>query len=194
MESILWPLLLLLAAIGFIILEMFIPSGGILSVLALAAVIASVVTAFTNGGMGTGIAFLALSAVVVPTVIALAIRWWPKTPMGRLIINEPPKNEDEFLPNDEESLRLRELVGKQGISKSVMLPAGVIIVDNRRYNALTEGMPVDEGQVVEVTRVEGSRILVRPADQIKTEQEPSDDILSQPAEKFGLDSLDDPLA
>ena len=39
--------------------------------------------------------------------------------------------------------------------------------------------------------VRGNRVLVRPADD---EPPPSDDVLSQPIESLGLDSLEDPLA
>lgn len=190
MHPLLWPILILALGIGLIVLEMLIPSGGILSFMAAVAIIASVVVAFFNGGPTVGTLFLMVNAILVPAFIVGAVRVWPYTPMGRSIIRTPPQSDDEFLPDDD---HLKLLIGQHGRAKTVMLPAGAIIINNRAFDAVSSGMPIEEGQIVEVIKVAGSRIVVRPYDGEENFDDPADgdDILSQPFEKFGLD---DPLA
>ncbi len=101
MEMFIWPTLLLLLGVAVIFLEIFIPSGGILSVLAACAIIASIVVAFSEGFL-VGTLMLLVATVLVPVVIALAIRSWPHTPLGRLILIKRPESESEVLPDTEE--------------------------------------------------------------------------------------------
>ena len=190
MSVLFWPLFLLILAIVFVFLELFLPSGGALSFLAAIASIASIVVAFMNGGPVLGTAWLAVSGVALPMAIAVALRWWPHTPFGRRIFNLPVISEE-----DERSVRWKSLVGQHGTAKSVMLPAGDIVVGGRTYDAVSEGMPIEAGQSVEITRVDGNRIVVRPSTESAVrEEKTSDDILSRPLDSLGLDALDEPLS
>jgi hypothetical protein len=79
------------------------------------------------------------------------------------------------------------------VAKSVMMPSGAVLVEGQTIDALSEGIGIEAGQRVKVIEVRGTRVLVRPTDE--TEPPPaSDDVLSQPIESLGLDSLEDPLA
>ena len=49
MDALLWSILLLLLGLALIALEVFVPSGGVLGVLAALALIASIVVAFSGG-------------------------------------------------------------------------------------------------------------------------------------------------
>jgi len=57
-----------------------------------------------------------------------------------------------------------ELIGHSGTAYSYLRPAGVALVDGRRIDVLTEGEFVTAGTAVRVTRIEGSRIFVKPID------------------------------
>ncbi len=84
------------------------------------------------------------------------------------------------------------MVGKIGVAKTLMMPSGAVLVDGQTIDALSEGMPIEAGQRIQVIEVHGSRVVVRPADE--SDSTASDDVLSQPIESLGLDSLEDPLA
>ena len=73
-----------------------------------------------------------------------------------------------------------------------MLPSGAVVIDGRTIDALSEGTPIEAGQRVRVIEVRGNRVVVRLAE--GEQGPPSDDVLSQPIETLGLDSLEDPLA
>jgi membrane-bound serine protease (ClpP class) len=190
MDPLAWSVLLLLAGVLLVMIEVFIPSGGMLGFLSIASLMAGIIMAFYHRGPAVGFLFLALTSIIVPVALVFAFRWWPKTPMGRRVLLQVPTS-DEVLPDSPERRSLRQLVGKVGVAKSLMLPSGAVIVDGHTIDALSEGVPIEAGQRVRILEVRGNRVLVRADD---NPAESTDDVLSQPIESLGLDSLEDPLA
>lgn len=54
-----------------------------------------------------------------------------------------------------------ELVGKEGVTLTPLMPSGTVIIDGRHVDVVTEGEPVEKEQPVRVVEVEGMRIVVR---------------------------------
>lgn len=192
MDPLVWSIILLALAIAFIFLEMLIPSGGILGVLAGASAIASVAIAFTRG-VGAGTTMLVVALVVMPAMIAIAIRWWPDTPIGRLVMLQRPEA-DDVLPDTPEYRDIKMMIGSRGTAKSKMLPSGSILIGQKTYDAVSDGVAIDPGQAVIVTAIRNNRIVVRPDDSITTATYADDDMLSQPIDSLGIEQSDDPLA
>ena len=190
MDPLVWSALLLLLGLTLVVLEVFVPSGGMLGFLSIGALTASIILAFYHRGAATGCLFLAITAAAVPTMLAFAFRWWPKTPMGRRLLLEVPTSE-QVLPDSPQRRSLRQLQGKVGVAKTVMLPSGAVLIDGHTIDALSQGPPIEAGQRVRVIEVHGNRVVVRAADDAPLS---TDDVLSQPIESLGLDALDDPLA
>ncbi len=194
MEAFFWPFVLLLVGLLLIFLEVFIPSGGILSVLAAAAVVASVAVAFSEGTMA-GALMLVGATLLVPVVVAMAIRWWPHTPIGRLILIKRPESEDEVLPDTEEYHLRDRMIGKVGVAKTHLLPSGDVKIDERVYDAVSIGTAIDKGQKVKVVDVNTQRLVVRLLTNAEgAQEETADDVLSTPLDSLGIDPFEDPLA
>ena len=185
-----WAVVLLVVGCGILVLEIFIPSGGLLSFLAFVALVASLIVAF-NQSVTTGLSFMAVSVLAVPLAIGIAFKLWPKTPMGKAILGELP-TEEETRPDDPR----RELVGRVGVAQSLMLPSGAVLIDGKLIDAVSQGIAIDPGQPVVVVEVKANRVMVRPAsaDETQSAAVAPDDVLSRPIEEFGFDSLEDPLA
>ena len=66
-DALFWPMLLLLIGLAFVVMEVFVPSGGVITVLAILAVLASIVVAFFNG-TGAGVIMMCTTLAVVPAV------------------------------------------------------------------------------------------------------------------------------
>jgi len=190
-DALLWSILLLAAGLGLIALELFVPSGGVLGILAALAIIASIAVAF-NGGWVTGVVMVVATMLILPVALAAAIHYWPRTPIGRMILLETPQSEEEVLPDTPEHQRLKDLIGRRGVAKTKMLPSGAVVIDGRVYDAIGEGMAVDPGQAVRVTAVRTNRIVVVPDDSPCELLADSADVLAQPARNLGLESLDQP--
>jgi membrane-bound serine protease (ClpP class) len=78
------------------------------------------------------------------------------------------------MPDDPDKERLKSLVGRLGRAKSKMLLSGVIIVDGRTVDAVSESMPIEVGQIVRVVQVRGHGVVVRPADDEQPAEQPTD--------------------
>jgi membrane-bound ClpP family serine protease len=190
MDPLVWAALLLLVGLILLVGEVFVPSGGVLGVLSVLSLGAGIVMAFYHRGIEAGVVFLTITAVVVPIALTSAFRWWPHTPMGRRLLLDVPRG-DEVLPDNPQRRALRQLVGRFGVAKNVMLPSGAIEVGGQSFDAISEGMPIEAGQRVRVIEVRGNRVVVRPADDAPSDP---DDMLSRPIESLGIDGLDEPLA
>lgn len=196
MNGITQSLGLLLLAIVLLLLELFIPSGGLITVFAAAALIASMAAAFSHS-VAFGTLHVIVTAVLVPTVVALMIRWWPHSAIGRLVLNIPPEG-DARLSDAGTDITLGTLIGRVGTAKTKMLPSGAIRIDGRNYDAVTRGVAIEKGQYIEVVEVTGTRIVVVPVDEQRAraavqEQTATPSTLSQPTEELIPDPFDDPL-
>jgi len=186
-------MLLMATGLALVILEVFVPSGGMLGLLSAMALTGSIVLAFYNRGVEVGLVFLLIAAIGAPAVLIGAFRWWPYTPMGRRILLQIPTQE-EVMPDTPRRRALRQMVGKVGVAKTLMLPSGAVVIEGTTVDALSEGMPIEAGQKVLVVEVRGNVVLVRPYEgQVPSKAQQPDDVLSQPIESLGLDPLD-PLA
>ena len=91
MSPLFWITGLLLVGLFVMILEVFIPSGGLLGFVSIAAIVAAIATAFVEQGIGSGFLVLAITAVAIPATLAIAFHLFPSTPLGRRIMPSPPE-------------------------------------------------------------------------------------------------------
>jgi len=195
MEPWVWSVLLMILGLLLVFLEIFLPSGGILGFLSIASIVASIGMAFYHypDRPWVGGSLLVSSLIGLPVCAALALKWFPDTPIGRRFLLRVPKEED-VLPDSEERRAIKALIDKIGKAKSPMLPSGAVEIEGFTIDAVSEGMPIDAGQSVRVVEVHGNLVVVRPTDE---EPAPSpqgtDDVLSQPIERLGIEDLEDPL-
>jgi membrane-bound ClpP family serine protease len=183
-----WSITLMLIGCSLIVMEVFIPSGGIIGILAAISFIGSIVIAFQRGP-GTGFAMTLSAVCAVPVLLGLAFKIWPKTPMGKAFLGELP-SEAEVTPEDPR----RALIGRVGVARSKMLPSGAVEIDGQMVDAVSQGQAIEPGTYVVVSEVRANRVVVRPAgkDQRPGQVNPND-LLSRSIEELGIESLDDPL-
>lgn len=185
MEPWAWAVLLLLLGLGLATLEVFIPSGGILGFLAFVTLMGAIFMAF-SAGTTTGMVVLAVTILGVPLLVVVAFQYWPNTPIGKRILLATPEA-GEVLPDDPKRQRLKKLVGRVGRAKTKMLPSGVVVVDGRAIDAVSDGMPIEPGQKVRVLEVQSNRVLVR-----SIEGEPPSETDTDPLAR-PIDALIDPF-
>jgi membrane-bound ClpP family serine protease len=162
MEYGIWPYILV--ALGFVLLvaELFIPTGGILFVLAVASLVVGVgMTFYTDP---SAFVFILIAVVVgAPVVLGTAFYYWPKTPMGKRFFLASPDG-DATLASTAVNQELELLRGHYGKTLSPLRPAGITDFNGRRVDTITEGVMIDAGQWVRCIDVQAGRVLVRPVD------------------------------
>ena len=151
-----------LAAAGVlaIILEVFVPSAGIIGIAGLGLIIASIVIAFQRLGNLIGSIYLAVVLVLVPVFIVLYFRFFPRSPVGRWLISQDRQDKEKgyssFTPE-----KYVDLIGKEGTSLTILRPVGTVRIDGQKFSAVTGGEFIEKDKPVKVVKVEGSRVVVR---------------------------------
>lgn len=165
MSLLFWALVLLLAGCVFLVLEFFIPSSGTLGVLAALSFVAAIMLAFMAGPVYGTATFVAV-LIIVPTACILAVKYWPETPIGRMMLIQRPQSPDEVLPETEAYRGMQHLVGRLGLAKSLMMPGGVVEIDHKSYDAVSDGTAIEPGTRIVVVSISTQRVVVRPDDSI----------------------------
>jgi membrane-bound ClpP family serine protease len=163
-----WALVLLGLGLIFLVLEFFIPSSGSLAVMCALSLLAAIGIGFAAGPW-TGLLILLTVCLVVPSSLVAAVNWWPETPIGRMILIQRPKSSDDVLPETPAYRTMKDLVGRRGLAKGLMLPSGVVVVEGKSYDAVSEGTPIEAGQPILVVSVSTQRLIVRPDNTIRAE-------------------------
>lgn len=154
---------LLCLALVLLVAEVFIPSGGMISILSLISLIASAICAFQawwGDDRAVWWSYVAGVVVLIPSALIGAFYALPRTPFGKRVLLEPP-TADEIAVFPEETERLEQLIGQVGRTQSVLNPSGLLLVDGERLHCETEGVMVDSGTEVRIVAVRGNRLLVR---------------------------------
>jgi membrane-bound ClpP family serine protease len=159
--------------------------------LAVAAILGAIVIGFVHS-VAAGLALTTAALVAVPVIVVAALRWWPHTPIGRRILLGVPREQD-VLPDTPRTRDLKGLVGRVGRAKSQMLLSGAVVIEGRTYDAMSESLPIEAGQMVRVVQVRGTEIVVRRADE-RPPPRPPDDPLSRPIDTVAPDPFQEPPA
>lgn len=161
MSPVVWAFLLLFSALVLLVIEMFVPSHGVIGAVAAVFVAAAIVAGFYQG-VGWGVLMLAISAVSMPIAVWAVFMYWPHTPLGQRILIKLPESPDEVLPQSYRDTK--SLVGKIGVARTKMLLSGAIEIDGKHYDAVSEDLPIEPGTEVQVVAVKMNRVIVRGLD------------------------------
>lgn len=162
MESMLaWGLLLLAAALLMIVLEVFIPSAGLISVTAGLLAVGGIVCLFMHDKVW-GFAGIVTVLLLGPLILIAGFKIMPATPFGKKLLYGESGRHEPVIP--EEALnRLDGLVGVEGEALTDLRPVGTARIEGQRLDVRSEIAFVPAGTKVRVTGVEGSTVRVRPA-------------------------------
>ena len=146
--------LILLAVEAFLL-----PGFGIAGIAGLAAVFASVILSYATSTAGLISLNIALGATIV--LAALAWRHFQESSTGRRLVLTTRLERESG--NAKQKAR-QDLVGKVGQAQTPLRPAGIVEIAGHRIDVVTEGRFVAKGTAVEVIRVQGNRVVVRPVE------------------------------
>jgi len=151
-------LLCLLMGMGLIMVEVFLPGFGLPGISGIALVGVGVVIAGVNYGAVTAVGVLLVLIAVLAVLISCVFRH----------VANGGGNSKLFLRETQElhvSEDMQVLVGKDGVAKSMLRPAGIGDFDGVRLNVVTEGGFVETGMPIRIVSVDGNRIVVRSVNQ-----------------------------
>jgi membrane-bound serine protease (ClpP class) len=106
----------------------------------------------------------AATACIVVAALGLR-RYLPQTPVFRTLMLNPPAD-DELVDLDyrEAVADFSYLVGQTGTASTNLMPAGKAEFDGLLVDVISDGLAIDRGQTVIVTKARGNRVMVRAVD------------------------------
>jgi membrane-bound serine protease (ClpP class) len=158
---------LLLVTTGVILLglELFIiPGFGVAGVGGIIALVAGLGMTLVGAGATASVIIGAFGRVAISILLALAgglamLRILPRLPFGRRLVLEAEVRAERGYTSAPESDRLQ--LGRTGTALSPLRPAGVADIDGARVDVVSDGGFIEAGVTIEVTRVDGNRVVVR---------------------------------
>ena len=174
-----WELILFVAGIGLILVEVFVTPGfGVPGILGIAAVVlglpfalidTSLLRYIPTGELPVDVVLRPLLVVVISAATALVLSIW----LGRRFLTGGSRLRKRIVLESELDPALgyvsratsRGLVGKEGVARTALRPAGKVTVEGVTYEAAGEdGMFIERGVSVTVVRDEGGVLYCRPAE------------------------------
>ncbi len=138
--------------LALVVAEFFLPSGGILMIAAVAAAGSAIFIAYSASGT-LAMVVAGTQILTVPILLSAMVRLWPKTAIGRQMLNLPSDRSPPPPPAG-------SMVGRCGTAATGLMPAGAVLIDGRRIDALSVDGPIDAGQPIRVVNDAGGRIRV----------------------------------
>src|SRR5262245_51435085 len=136
MDNMTLAYILVVVGLALLVAEVFLPSGGILAMLSVAALVVAVTLAFGEG-VYHGLTTLLVMLISIIIFAALFLNFWPKTPIGKRFFLKVP--EEDTLAHDPALKELEGLRGRFGRTISALRPSGITDFDGRRVDTISEG-------------------------------------------------------
>ena len=145
-----------LLGIVCILIEILLPTVGLLAGLGVAAMLYSVVLAL--GGDINAVYAMLISFVAAIALFALIARKLPSSKLwSKLVLRDQSTSDRGYVSTESKT----ELVGKTGVVLTELRPAGSILLEGVPVDVVSEGAFLEKGEKVRVISVNGSRIVVR---------------------------------
>ena len=146
--------------LALIVAEILFPSLGLLSVLAVACLVAGVGMAFAES-TSMGLNFLIVVAIAIPIAMVFGFKLFPRSPMGRKMVSPGLS----FEPEPGMSERDQASMGREGVVESPLRPSGIARIDGRRVDVVSRGEAIEIGTRVRVVEISGNRLVVAALDE-----------------------------
>ena len=149
--------ILYLLCAAALIAEVFVPSAGLLSLIALVCLAGGLYIFFHYSAVAGWIGVL-LAVIMIPTVLILAYKIFPETKFGKTVILSPTeRRHGDGVPDSE---ALQQLSDQAGVSITPLRPVGTCDFNGRRVQCVAESGFIEKGKSVSVVVVDGMRVVV----------------------------------
>ena len=158
--TITWAILLFLAGMTLILAEFIVP-GLICGVIGAVMVLISAAISWSLYPDHILLIVL-IYAVGIAVTIALGMYIMARTrAAGHLILSDSQQADAGYVAGESKHAN----VGDLGVVRSALRPAGTIVIDAKRVDAVANGGFITEGTAVRVIEVRGNRVVVEEAEE-----------------------------
>ena len=149
------PVVLQLAGVLIIIAEIILPSGGLLSLVAVGLFGYSLFIVFHDISTMAGTYFVLTDLIIIPALLALGLKILARSPAT---LRETLSSENGVVSQSPE---LESFMGREGKSVTDLRPGGTAIIDDKRLDVVSRGEYIEKDSNLIVVEVTGNQIIVR---------------------------------
>jgi len=154
MNNLALPIFLQLMGILVIIVEVIVPTGGILAIFSTGLIGGSLYLVFINTSSAAGYLFVVADLIVIPLSVFIGFKLLAKSPAA---LKRSLSKEDGV---QSQSPELEMYMGLEGITATDLRPSGVAVIDGKRLDVVSRGEYLEKSSNVVVIAVTGNQIIV----------------------------------
>ena len=154
MKQLILPFALQFFGIIIVIIEMVIPSGGILALMSIGMIGYSLYFVFSTVSVKLGMVFVAVDAVLIPIAVLLGIKLLAKSPAT---LNSTLSREDGV---QSQSPELDQFMGAEGVAVTDLRPSGTALLNDKRVDVVSRGEYIEKSSPIVVREITGNQIIV----------------------------------
>jgi len=149
--------LLYLICTAILVAEIFIPSHGVLSLVAFGILGFAVYETFLISGV-LGLISLSALVILIPTSVLFVVKTWHRTPIGKRICPPNPQlGEKDRMPVE----NLKAVIGQRGRTVTLLRPVGTCDFQGRRLECKAEQGVIQKDVEVEAIGLTDRTLVVR---------------------------------
>jgi membrane-bound ClpP family serine protease len=137
--------ILILVGIGLLVAEFHTPGLGLLLIFGLISLIAGFVLLFEGGPLVSQIDWWPIGLLIAFILAGVGYAVW------RIVVTY----------RRQATTGREDIIGKKGLVKEALNPEGTILFQGELWNAVSESGPIQPGEEVLITRVDGLKLLVK---------------------------------
>lgn len=152
--GLIFPLILQLAGVIVIIAEIILPSGGILTILAVGIFGFSLYKVFTSVSLSAGLVFVIADIIIIPVIVYIGLKLLAKSPFT---LTKTLAKEEGV---SSQSPELSKYPGMEGTAVTDLRPSGIAMINGQRLDVVTRGEYIEKSVSIIVQAVTGNQIIV----------------------------------
>ena len=154
--SLIFALLIIIMGFILLLMEIFlIPGITVFGILGILSVIGGIIYSYMINPAYAIYTFLGSAFIS-----GLLVTWVTKSKAWNKLIQHSSENLLDGFRSSKEDLEF--LKGKRGVTFTHLRPSGIAIIDEQRIDVVSEGNFIEKDTEIEVIKIEGNKIVVRP--------------------------------
>ncbi|MCK5267688.1 MAG: nodulation protein NfeD [Spirochaetes bacterium] len=152
------PVLFIIGLILIVVEVFIIPGFGIVGFAGISAIVFSFIWAMGISNLKHAGMVVAASIIASFLLSILMFKIFPKTKSySKMVLT----NDESDFKSPTDHSGMSDLAGKTGTAVSLLRPAGIIEIDGKRINAVSDGSFIKSGSKITVLKAEGMRLIVK---------------------------------
>ena len=155
MKPLIMPIILQLAGVAIVFAEIFIPSGGLLGMIAAGLFGYSLFIVFTDISTTAGVSFLAADIIGLPFLIYFGLQMLARSPAT---LQQTLSSQEGVISQNP---TLESFMNQKGEALADLHPSGPALIDTQRVDVVSRGEYIGKGSEIIVVAVKGNQIIVK---------------------------------